>query len=152
MNTRRGWFLVIGLMFILLLIGGASFLLLNHKTNIVGSASPTAMKAPVATPSPEASLPTPTANTEPPPPSQINPGPAPAYVYNAQGQLQCITYPDGSVYTYQYDPYGDKIRETTRIGKTWTYTYDQNHHPLSVINPEGRITHREAPASTSNPN
>ena len=52
-----------------------------------------------------------------------------------------ITYPDGSVYTYQYDVYGDKVREINRAGKTWSNAYDQNHHTIAVIDPEGRVTH-----------
>ncbi len=64
-----------------------------------------------------------------------SPSPAPAYLYNAQGQLQSITYPDGTVYAYQYNAHGDKIRETTRTGKTWSYVYDQNHYPLTIIDP-----------------
>jgi len=61
-----------------------------------------------------------------------------SYTYNAQGQLQAIQYPDGTVYTYVYDTHGNKIRETTRTGRTWTYGYNASGQPLFIIDPEGR--------------
>ncbi len=81
-----------------------------------------------------------------PPPSKIDSAANSIYRYNAQGRLQSITYPDSSVYSYEYNSHGDKIRETSRTGKTWTYLYDQSHHPVTIIDPEGRVT-RGAPSS-----
>ncbi len=86
-----------------------------------------------------ADLTAPTANVSGSSELQENSGGEPAYLYNAQGQLQSITYPDGSTYAYLYNAQGDKIRETNRKGRVWSYVYDQNHRPLSVIDPEGRI-------------
>ncbi len=72
-------------------------------------------------------------------------GSTPAYDYNAQGELQRILYPDGSVYTYQYNAQATKSARPPATGKTWSYLYDQNHHPVSIIDPDGRVTHSETP-------
>jgi YD repeat-containing protein len=153
MNTRRGWFLVIGLMIGLLLGGGAYFLLPARKIISVAPNSPiVVLKAPVLVPSFEGGSTVPTADTASSPQPQVGLVPTPAYEYNARGQLQRITYRDGSTYSYLYDAYGDKIKETSRTGKTWCYLYDQAHRLIAVMDPEGRITHKEASPSTSNAN
>ena len=147
----RGWFLIIGLMVCLLLVGSAYFLLSSQKSISGVPSSPTGVTKPsVSNTSSESGFAAPTADTAPSPQPQSSSAPAPAYQYNARGQLQAIIYPDGSTYTYAYDAYGDKIRETNTTGKTWTYVYDQNHNPISVIDPEGRVTHKEAPPGESN--
>ena len=152
MNIPRGWFLV-GLMFCLLLGGGAYFLLTSEKTEKVTPNIPTsAVKAPDLNPTSERGLITPTKETASSPQLQAGSVPTPAYRYNAQGQLQAIIYPDGSVYSYEYDAYGNKTKETGRTGKTWSYLYDQSHHPIAVIDPEGRMTHKEASPGSSNAN
>jgi YD repeat-containing protein len=69
------------------------------------------------------------------------------FMYNAQGQLQLIRYSDGSVYLYRYDSHGDKISETNRIGRTWTYVYDQQQRPISILDPDGRFTHPGQPSN-----
>jgi YD repeat-containing protein len=48
--------------------------------------------------------------------------------------------------------FGDKIQEAAEGGKTWSYIYDQNHRPTSIIGSNGRITSKVAPSSASNPN
>jgi YD repeat-containing protein len=152
MNTQRGWFLIIGLTVALLLGGGAYFFLTARQSLILAPKSPSGVaQAPVSNPSSAGRL-SPLVAPPAPSPQPQSSGPAPAYLYNAQGQLQAITYPDGSVYSYQYDAYGDKIRETNGMGKTWSYVYDQNHHPVRVIDPEGRVTHKEASPNTPHAN
>jgi len=153
MNTRRGWFLVIGLLVGLLLGGGAYFLVPTHKSLVVAPNSPAvAVNTPdTSSPSEEGASASP-ADTTPSLQPEAGSAHAPAYLYNARGQLLAITYPDGSTYTYRYDAYGDKISETNGTGKTWCYVYDQNHHPISVIDPEGHITRKEAPPNPSNAN
>jgi YD repeat-containing protein len=148
MNTLRDWFVIIGLMIALLLGVSTYFLFQDHNSGIKTVASPTVVNAPMVSPSPTAMLPPSPADTLPSPQPQASSGFPSTYQYNAKGQLQCISYPDGSVYIYQYDAYGDKIREITRTGQTWTYVYDQNHHPLSILYPDGRVTHPETAPST----
>jgi YD repeat-containing protein len=143
MNTQRGWFLIIGLIVCLLLAGSIYFLWPARKSITIAPNSPiVTVKTPTSIASPEGDSTAPSADTSSRPQPQVDSGPAPAYQYNAHGQLQTITYPDGSVYTYSYDAYGDKVRETNRTGKTWSYTYDQSHHPIAIIDPEGRVTHK----------
>jgi YD repeat-containing protein len=153
MSIGRGWLLIAGLMACSLLVGSVYFLWMDQKSVIVDPASPTAVNTPASPHIPNVALPAPTPDAAPTPQPQASSGPAPTYQYNAQGQLQLICYPDGTVYTYQYSAQGDKIRETSnRTGKTWTYVYDQDHHPLTIIDPNGHITHQEAPHALPNPN
>jgi YD repeat-containing protein len=86
----------------------------------------------------------------PSPDTQASPATAPVYQYNSQGQIQMIIYPNGSTYTYSYNANGDKIREGDGAGNNWTYAYDQNHHPLTVIDPKGHITHESTSLSPDN--
>jgi YD repeat-containing protein len=145
MNNRRDWFLILGLVIGLLLVGGIYFLWPARKSITVAPNSPAAMvKNPISSPSSAGDSPAPSAAPARVPQPQVNSGPAPAYQYNARGQLQAIIYPDGSTYSYTYDASANKIRETSRTGKTWSYTYDQSHHPIAVIDPEGRVTHQQA--------
>lgn len=150
MNTSRGWFLVIGLMFALLLGSVAFFAMQSRKTIIVASNSqPLLANVSILKPSSDAVLTAPTASATTSISLEHSLHPVSTYQYNPQGQLQAIVYPDGSVYTCQYNAAGYKIRETSRTGKTWSYVYDPNGHPLSVIDPEGRVTQMVANPPTS---
>jgi YD repeat-containing protein len=135
MNTRRDWLLGFGLVVVLLLVGGAYLLGPSRQTVSVASQSPAAeVKPSVSDTFYKAGV------------FPSTPAPAsspPSYRYNAQGQLRQIVYSDGSVYSYSYDAYGDKIRETDRSGKSWVYVYDPNHRPIGVIDPEGHATTKQ---------
>jgi YD repeat-containing protein len=145
MAARRYWYLVIALAGALIVLGAAHFLTPaprdaspKPRADVPVTQLPSINRPPIVQPAAPPPVPPPEATRD-----------AAVYQYNLQGQLQAILYPDGSVYTYQYDPYGDKIRETTRTGRTWSYVYDQDHRPLSLIDPECHVTH--LPISTSAP-
>jgi YD repeat-containing protein len=140
MSIRRDWFLGVALAVGLLLCGVAYFLWAAHQLGYLATNNSTS-RIPVSN-----TLSAPTA--PPPPPSQFTSESAPAYQYNAQGQLQMITYPNGSVYAYRYDAYGNKISETSPTGKTWSYVYDQNHHPVSVIGPTDHVVRQESSSAS----
>ena len=136
MDTWRGWLILIGLTLFLLLGGGLYFLAGDRKPVVPNHRPSLATNIPVSTSSFGGSL---VPDGVPAPQHSGDSLAPPAYRYNAQGLLAAIIYPDGSTYTYGYDAYGDKIRETDGAGKTWSYTYDQNHHPTIVIDPEGHV-------------
>jgi YD repeat-containing protein len=125
MNSHRTGFLIMGLATCFLL-GGSIYFFLTPRINSVSVES----------------LAFPAAKSTSPSPPQSTSLPRPSYQYNARGQLQTINYPNGSTYNYAYDSSGDKVRETDGSGKTWSYVYDQNHRPISVIDPDGKITYK----------
>jgi YD repeat-containing protein len=138
MNIRSGFLLVFGVV-ICLLAGGAYFLGSGPKPIIVASNSPPMLeKASVTSPASEV-LSTAAGTASPESPAAPS-----SYQYNSQGQLQQILYGDGSTYIYRYDAHGDKISETDRAGKTWTYIYDQQQRPIRIINPAGHAENIEA--------
>ena len=156
MSTRRlSLFVGAGLAIWLLLGAGIYFLLPNDKAKVAVAESPTKLiPTPGSSPAPKASTDSPIMPIAPStrPQAQANSDPIRSFQYNDQGQLAAIIYADGSVYAYQYDAHGNKIRETSRTGRIWSYAYDPSHHPITIIDPEGRVTHKETSSSASNAN
>src|SRR5450631_2034443 len=115
MKTRNGRFLLFGLIVCFLLVGGVYMLSTAHQSITVAPGSSAEVpQTPNANSLPEEGSSTPIKETAPPSHPRTSPPSTPTYQYNGQGQLQTILYPDGSTYTYQYDPDGNKIRETSR--------------------------------------
>jgi len=157
MHIQRNWlFLFIGLVVGLVLSVGIYFLLPTRQTNTVPLNLPAeVVTTPATNPTsqaPVASIVPPAQVTEQASHPQASSEPIRSYQYTAQGRLAAIIYDDGSVYAYQYDAYGNKVREIGRTGQTWSYVYDPSHHPIAIVDPEGRVTHKETSSSTSNAN
>ena len=154
MIRQRNWvFLFIGLVLGLVLGMEICFLLPTHQTIAVTSNAPAeVVTTPATSPTSQAPVAPPVLVTEQASQPRASSEAIQAYQYTAQGQLAAIVYSDGSVYAYQYDAYGNKVREIGRTGRTWSYVYDQSHNPIAVVDPEGRVTHKETSSSTPNAN
>lgn len=135
-NTPRPWFPLVGLG--VMVLGGIIYFLTSSDY------SPKSAEDNSSPPPKAPALPTETvsSNENLAPPHGI-----PSYQYNAQGQVQLITYPDGSTYTYRYDASGNKISETNGAGKTWTYIYAAHQNPITIVDPEGHITRKDPNSS-----
>ena len=143
MDALRYRYLGLTVLLALLGLGGIYFFELEPK-NVPPHPGVGLPPKQILAPTPTFVVPSPASASQPP--SADKPGTA-IYHYNSQGQVQAIVYPDGAVYSYQYNSYGDKIRETTTTGQTWSYVYDANHRLVSVIDPQGRISHPETSAT-----
>ncbi|HYJ87392.1 MAG TPA: RHS repeat-associated core domain-containing protein [Pyrinomonadaceae bacterium] len=60
-----------------------------------------------------------------------------AFSRDGAGRITQIIDPNGNAQTYLYDPNGDLVSYTDREQQTTTFTYNSNHHLLSITNARG---------------
>ena len=58
------------------------------------------------------------------------------YGYDGRDRLVRVTYPDGSVVSFRYDPAGNRVRMSDPAGTT-SYAYDALDRPIRVTLPNG---------------
>lgn len=61
------------------------------------------------------------------------------YTYDARGNLNTITRPDGVVATLNYDDQSRMVASTGYDGGTWQFTYDEAGRPTYAVDPTGSI-------------
>jgi YD repeat-containing protein len=56
------------------------------------------------------------------------------------GDITSIVDPDGNVWTYAYDGYGDRVSSSDPLGEETTQTYDAHGWMLSTVSPKGNVS------------
>ncbi len=61
------------------------------------------------------------------------------YKYDADGDVESMTDPDGDTWKYEYDSYGDKTSETDPEGNKRTWKYNEDSQETSTVSPRGNV-------------
>jgi RHS repeat-associated protein len=62
------------------------------------------------------------------------------FLYTERGLLARVIWPDNTGLSMEYDLFGNLVRETDELGKSWVHAYDNLKRRVSTTDPLGNVT------------